>query len=868
MNSALSDARRTAMRRSILISLVLGLLGLGARVSQAQTQPPVDSLAMVMPWCSVPIPPIPSDLKALLVEIGQKLNWVRAIAVERQDHALRSEVDGFQGKFQALVLKYDATIADDTRLRAQELMGALDDLIGRVQAASGVTSPLPPDSTIVITSPTPDSTLPSDVRGFLVEIGQKLDRVRVIAVERQDQALVSEIDQLQEVVQAAIGRCDAGFADEVRSRIPEIMGTLDKIIGRLNAGQGIPSPMPPLPPDSSKPYPDIPPGTTVIKPPLLTPDSSDVARGLQKARIMIDSLSAILARRPIPQASDLLARAAALADSVKARLNVGSVYVADDMLRQLQSVLGRTYEIVRLYEGTTKGLVRALAVMDSLERQLAEQPNAQASDLLARAAALADSAQARLDEGRIEVAAAMVRHLQELLGRVQGIVGLQTWVANGLVRAHAAIDSLQAQLAEYPDPQISDLLSYALTLLDSVQARLDEGQTEAAGAAMKHVYELLERVQGTIRFQADLTQGIATFRQELAKAETLITNASDSAAVALYARAVEAADSASAHLAGGRLQAAAAWLEQGHRALNHALFIVTAPERAAQEIAALRQRVADLLAKLPATAAYERGVVTRAGELADSAQAALDRGEVQRALQIVERVHGALSQLVQEPGTMPPWPTPLPSGEIPLDDVMTLARQWIGQAVALTDSTLCDSAKALVSQAIATVQQASVALASSQPELAKALAVQAVETGVQAVNLARGDALPGTSTDPIMEDLIQAGEAAARAAQDPLEAGETALLPTEYTVSNAPNPFNPSTKIRFTLAAGGPVNLAIYNMLGQEVCSLVNDTRPAGVYEVVWNGRDHAGNQMGSGVYFARLETGNASVVTRMVLSR
>ena len=77
----------------------------------------------------------------------------------------------------------------------------------------------------------------------------------------------------------------------------------------------------------------------------------------------------------------------------------------------------------------------------------------------------------------------------------------------------------------------------------------------------------------------------------------------------------------------------------------------------------------------------------------------------------------------------------------------------------------------------------------------------------------------------------------------------TALL------ANVPNPFNPSTKIPFTLAVSGKVELAIFTVDGRKVRSLVNDTRQPGLYEATWNGTDESGTRVSSGAYYVRLVT-------------
>jgi hypothetical protein len=76
-----------------------------------------------------------------------------------------------------------------------------------------------------------------------------------------------------------------------------------------------------------------------------------------------------------------------------------------------------------------------------------------------------------------------------------------------------------------------------------------------------------------------------------------------------------------------------------------------------------------------------------------------------------------------------------------------------------------------------------------------------------------------------------------------------AAVPTSFSLrQNYPNPFNPSTTIEYDLPANGSVKLAIYNILGQEVASLVNQVQNAGSYKAVWNASNVA-----SGVYFYRL---------------
>jgi flagellar hook assembly protein FlgD len=81
-----------------------------------------------------------------------------------------------------------------------------------------------------------------------------------------------------------------------------------------------------------------------------------------------------------------------------------------------------------------------------------------------------------------------------------------------------------------------------------------------------------------------------------------------------------------------------------------------------------------------------------------------------------------------------------------------------------------------------------------------------------------------------------------------------------------PNPFNPQAAVAFTLAAAGPVRLAVYDLHGTKVNTLFNGNLPAGRHEAVWDGRDDRGQAMASGVYFCKLVANNFSQTKKMVL--
>jgi len=90
----------------------------------------------------------------------------------------------------------------------------------------------------------------------------------------------------------------------------------------------------------------------------------------------------------------------------------------------------------------------------------------------------------------------------------------------------------------------------------------------------------------------------------------------------------------------------------------------------------------------------------------------------------------------------------------------------------------------------------------------------------------------------------------------------------EYLAQNRPNPFWSSTTISYSLSAQRPVTLAVYDIRGALVRELVRGTVETGAHRVIWDGRDGRGREVGSGIYFCRLETGEFTETKRMVLLR
>ena len=92
-------------------------------------------------------------------------------------------------------------------------------------------------------------------------------------------------------------------------------------------------------------------------------------------------------------------------------------------------------------------------------------------------------------------------------------------------------------------------------------------------------------------------------------------------------------------------------------------------------------------------------------------------------------------------------------------------------------------------------------------------------------------------------------------------------LPVSFELyNNYPNPFNPTTAIKYSLPEQANVQLTIYNSLGQEVATLINTTQNAGTYTFTWNGKNSAGAQVSSGVYLYRLKAGNFVATRKMIM--
>jgi hypothetical protein len=92
-------------------------------------------------------------------------------------------------------------------------------------------------------------------------------------------------------------------------------------------------------------------------------------------------------------------------------------------------------------------------------------------------------------------------------------------------------------------------------------------------------------------------------------------------------------------------------------------------------------------------------------------------------------------------------------------------------------------------------------------------------------------------------------------------------LPEDFALTqNYPNPFNSVTTMEYALPKPARVSLRIYNVLGKEIVTLINDWQDIGYHETVWSGADYSGRDIASGVYFAVLQSEGVIKTIKMVL--
>lgn len=167
----------------------------------------------------------------------------------------------------------------------------------------------------------------------------------------------------------------------------------------------------------------------------------------------------------------------------------------------------------------------------------------------------------------------------------------------------------------------------------------------------------------------------------------------------------------------------------------------------------------------------------------------------------------------------------------------------------------------LVSAAVALIVSAVPALAGQVDTLETLLVETAVPlTSAQTCGDIPGTAIPNHTFGHGRLDVLAAVRAARRTGigdgdADPTP--DTPPLPTTALHPNRPNPFNPGTRLEYSVGAMGTVTLAVYDIAGHRVRHLEGPRdRAPGTYASVWDGRDDAGRALPSGLYVVRLRVG------------
>ncbi len=101
-----------------------------------------------------------------------------------------------------------------------------------------------------------------------------------------------------------------------------------------------------------------------------------------------------------------------------------------------------------------------------------------------------------------------------------------------------------------------------------------------------------------------------------------------------------------------------------------------------------------------------------------------------------------------------------------------------------------------------------------------------------------------------------------------IKTADKLLKPDFFLDQNYPNPFNPTTSIKYRLKHTVNTKLKIFNVLGKEVVTLVNENQAVGMYNVSWNGKDKNGNEVKSGLYYVQLKAGSFSQNRKIMLIR
>jgi hypothetical protein len=95
------------------------------------------------------------------------------------------------------------------------------------------------------------------------------------------------------------------------------------------------------------------------------------------------------------------------------------------------------------------------------------------------------------------------------------------------------------------------------------------------------------------------------------------------------------------------------------------------------------------------------------------------------------------------------------------------------------------------------------------------------------------------------------------------------IVPNQFTLQqNYPNPFNAETYISYQIPMTSNVTIVVFNFMGQNIRTLINEVKNTGTYHAIWNGLDNHGQPVSSGIYFYEMRAGNFSAIKKMLLVR
>ena len=99
-----------------------------------------------------------------------------------------------------------------------------------------------------------------------------------------------------------------------------------------------------------------------------------------------------------------------------------------------------------------------------------------------------------------------------------------------------------------------------------------------------------------------------------------------------------------------------------------------------------------------------------------------------------------------------------------------------------------------------------------------------------------------------------------------LEKGKDNLLPSSFKLhQNYPNPFNPTTTIKYDIPKLSEVRIVVHDLMGRQVATLLNDTKPAGYHKVTWNGSNQFGDDVSSGMYIFSIHSEEFNFSKKMI---